>query len=549
MAIYHTLTNERRKQAFRERNFEIDPYYQGAQGLVGYWPLGMHGDGDNTEPDKSLFRNNGTKTNGPTRKFIHHPRWGAVPVLDFVTDDFVDVVDSDDTKYTGELTICVWAKIDTGSAFRHFAGKHTGNGTVDDPFDFRTTDDATPLMHIVRANTSRKHWDGPAVTLGARKHYCVAAPSLIENAPTFYVDAVATTGVAAGGTGTGAPTGSGANIRFGDRADSAVTMDGQMNDFRIFNRILPAAELTEHFLHPELLVRPRTRTFYSFPAAAASTATVRLVDHNRFDRLDASRSGQFERNPYSRFAQGLVGWWPTSHRGSWKSGTLRDKSGQGNDGTLTNMDPATDFVVNERAALDFDGSNDLVDVGDISLGSGPITISVWVKWNATPNNVLIGEDDAGAARYIVYVTSTDILWRAISETTQSAAHNGISTGQWYHFVVTRDSGNTIRWYQDGVALAGTGTSSANPNMSTLGARPDNAFNLNGQMDHVLAYTRAMSAVDVSQLYIETKPGGYGSVVSPSSSNLMLVQAAAAPPAPSGAPWFFRRNVISRGVAA
>ena len=38
---------------------------------------------------------------------------------------------------------------------------------------------------------------------------------------------------------------------------------------------------------------------------------------------------------------------------------LRDVSGYGNDVTLTSMDPATDWIVDDgRYALDFDGSND-----------------------------------------------------------------------------------------------------------------------------------------------------------------------------------------------
>ena len=77
--------------------------------------------------------------------------------------------------------------------------------------------------------------------------------------------------------------------------------------------------------------------------------------------------------------RGLVGAWVPSL--GVTGGTLRDVSGRGNHGTLTNMDPATDWVVSHgQYALDFDGTDDLIvsQSSQFELAS-PFTVSVWYR--------------------------------------------------------------------------------------------------------------------------------------------------------------------------
>jgi len=77
---------------------------------------------------------------------------------------------------------------------------------------------------------------------------------------------------------------------------------------------------------------------------------------------------------------GLVGYWDFD---IGKNGiTAYDRSGQGNHGTLTNMEATTDWVDGKVGqALSFDGVNDYVNAGnDSSLNiSDKATISAWVK--------------------------------------------------------------------------------------------------------------------------------------------------------------------------
>jgi len=75
--------------------------------------------------------------------------------------------------------------------------------------------------------------------------------------------------------------------------------------------------------------------------------------------------------------EGLVGAWPLQQAGG---STAFDVSGHGRHGTLTNMDPGTDWVVTEKGrALDFGTYSDYryVTMGDVLNLSGTLSASMW----------------------------------------------------------------------------------------------------------------------------------------------------------------------------
>ena len=82
-------------------------------------------------------------------------------------------------------------------------------------------------------------------------------------------------------------------------------------------------------------------------------------------------------------AKGLVGLWLMNEGGGNK---VYDLSGNENHGTLTNMDPATDWVGGKDGpAIDFDGSDDYVDMGDVDTleGLNAMSVCLWVNTNKT----------------------------------------------------------------------------------------------------------------------------------------------------------------------
>lgn len=84
---------------------------------------------------------------------------------------------------------------------------------------------------------------------------------------------------------------------------------------------------------------------------------------------------------YVGLGNGLVGYW--SFNGPDMNATkVLDSSGQGNHGTLTNMDVKKSTVAGRIGqALSFDGSNDFVSVSSAVITAPPFTFCTWFNIN------------------------------------------------------------------------------------------------------------------------------------------------------------------------
>ncbi len=218
--------------------------------LEGWWPL-MDNAANTAVTDYSGHGRNGTLQGGHNTSNVTTTgpnSWLTAGFL-FALGDYFDLAVSD-TVFLGTISIIERADITSGGDYRHFAGKHSGNGGTQNPFDFRTNSSGSAL-YLVRVNGGGVEYTGPSTTIGSWKSYGLGAPSAIEDVPDFYVDGSKTSGTNKAGSGTGAPTGSNANIRVGRRADGAVQMIGAISSVAIFSRKLSDSEFQEEENGPE----------------------------------------------------------------------------------------------------------------------------------------------------------------------------------------------------------------------------------------------------------------------------------------------------------
>lgn len=198
---------------------------------------------------------------------------------------------------------------------------------------------------------------------------------------------------------------------------------------------------------------------------------------------------------------GLVGHW-TFDEGSGT--TAYDRSGNGNNGTLTNGPIWTTGQLG--GALSFDGVNDFVDMGDVLDLSPDYTIVAWFN-----SNSLLG------AQRIVFKDSPYALslndggsgrLRHFNRSQSSIITDGIpaqiATGVYYHAVASFDSASHIRvLYVNGVVSRQTsGVVGVTANTATpfrIGGSGSGYF-FNGQIDDVRIYNRALSASEIAELY-------------------------------------------------
>jgi hypothetical protein len=222
---------------------------------------------------------------------------------------------------------------------------------------------------------------------------------------------------------------------------------------------------------------------------------------------------------YTGLTNGLVGFW--SFDGKDMSGTTAlDRSGQGNNGTLTNGPTPTEGKIGQ--GMSFDGSNDYVDVGNNSALEidVPVTISGWIKVNAMPtggnNNALIATDlqasnYSGMVVYLGEDRSIGVGYGDGGVPGPASRRNKdtspiISIGSWHHIVGVIEGATEMLIYVDGVDIGGiySGTGDAisytasNAQIGAAGAWSSLYFN--GLIDDVRIYNRALTFDEIKRLY-------------------------------------------------
>lgn len=209
---------------------------------------------------------------------------------------------------------------------------------------------------------------------------------------------------------------------------------------------------------------------------------------------------------------GLVGWWlntPNSQGGT----VLRDLVGR-NDGTLANMNPATDWVKSNRpggwGALDFDGSDDDVSLpaGIVNVGSEHISAFMWVNLrtkNGTGNQVLLQQTGSSGRTWLYRdISPLNVLGSSIGGfPTNSVQTVFANTGEWHFVGVTYDQ-VTVRLYIDGM-LAGSGvqTGESETGGFLIGKHKSpstSSEEWNGPIDDLHIYNRILFGTEPWELY-------------------------------------------------
>jgi hypothetical protein len=208
----------------------------------------------------------------------------------------------------------------------------------------------------------------------------------------------------------------------------------------------------------------------------------------------------------SQSASGLVGLW--SFNGPDLSGTtVYDRSGQGNNGTLTNGPTITEGRVGQ--ALSFDGVDDYVNVGSASslnVAAGDFSLCAWFKTTGTEEDMIGKGASTGGYLLMSYLTKLrGHVWTTTSANTIDSVAV-VNDGSWHFGCQTVDS-TKIYLYIDGILDNSqnlTGTKTGNSNLVGIGCRIGNGCSASqhfiGTLDEVRIYNRALSATEVQDLY-------------------------------------------------
>jgi prepilin-type N-terminal cleavage/methylation domain-containing protein len=200
----------------------------------------------------------------------------------------------------------------------------------------------------------------------------------------------------------------------------------------------------------------------------------------------------------------LVGYWPFDSN-------LNDISGYGNNGTWNGSGYDSYSLVSpgDGESLIFPGSH-WVDAGGDSLNiSGPITIAIWFNHQSTNSGYLIAKNESLPAdiEYAIYSyrTTEKLIFYINGDGHVATGSSSISLNRWYHVVATYNLNQAII-YLDGILVDQDNYSqSINSSNNTVNiGRRKNSVYFNGLISDVRIYDTALTAEEVSRIYVETK---------------------------------------------
>jgi len=185
---------------------------------------------------------------------------------------------------------------------------------------------------------------------------------------------------------------------------------------------------------------------------------------------------------------------------------IYDLSGNGKTSYFTNGALYQNY---SKGVVNVDGNNDYIATPIFNLTT-PVTVSVWVK------NVAIDSSVMGAAGPgISYGNGEALLYYSGKSIYIQGANSGgkffqfpqLNLNQWSNLVMTRDVGNNMRVYLNGIGSTSNPQSYSNTiQMNQIGRYSSftNQYNVKGSIGEVKIYNRALSATEISQNYNATK---------------------------------------------
>lgn len=186
--------------------------------------------------------------------------------------------------------------------------------------------------------------------------------------------------------------------------------------------------------------------------------------------------------------------------------TWRDRSMHRSDGTLTNMDPASDWVMSPYGwALDFDATDDYVELSYLAVVSPPFSVAIFAKSDLDHPGLLHSLADAGQTAHAqdLWVDSGSLYCGSRAGGTWASSSKSYTVGKWTLFTGVWASSTWRCAYVDGVAGV-VNTTARVPDAPTrewIGRAADSTpvATYDGKIALVLVYNRILLPAEIADL--------------------------------------------------
>jgi hypothetical protein len=217
---------------------------------------------------------------------------------------------------------------------------------------------------------------------------------------------------------------------------------------------------------------------------------------------------------YGSLTDGLVAYWNFDET----SGETAIDSAGTNNGTLYGDATRVSGILNGGLRFSGNGYVNVPSSSSLNINGNAITISVWYKPSTSnvftnSNSQMVCKWYDGESSYSLgYSSGSNQIWLAIDATNNANAYSSISVdivNQWYHIVGVYDGTQQIVYVDKiaGTPVANSGNIDiTSRSLRISGYSSGSGYSpLNGTIDDVRIYNRALSADEVAQLYAVPEP--------------------------------------------
>jgi hypothetical protein len=288
------------------------------------------------------------------------------------------------------------------------------------------------------------------------------------------------------------------------RPISQGPFNGQLDDIRIYNRVLTPPEISLLSKERGIGFKTNSRTSSVF----AKRYSYKPPKDKTYAAITRSQSD------YDSLREGLVLAICPSVSGATGYRAV-DLSGRGNHGTLTNMTPEDWVPSGGAGALDFENlSDDRVNYSSANISMAEGAISLWCR------KVAATADDNDYMLWMHFTSVTDRLYLEIqtylvggnknakflatfnNSLSNYAVGTTINLNQWYHAFVQWKNGFPIEIYIDGRFVSSSSTNyttNATTTSEFIGNDHANLVGFGGYIDDFRRYTRRLTPGEIRLL--------------------------------------------------
>lgn len=223
-------------------------------------------------------------------------------------------------------------------------------------------------------------------------------------------------------------------------------------------------------------------------------------------------------NPASPLNDGLLAWY-LAHPAYFGGTVWPDLSGNGNTGTLVNLNPLTCWVsdgpVSGFGSMDFGGTQDYLESPGSAavLGDAPRTVSLWARLGPGDDRLLRWGVSGNGLYYAIEPTSGGVVRVA----RWGGGVNGtipVLDDTWRHIAITYSGAGVHDIFVDGthdVQRTDSIALDTRPGPVFIGLSNPNEDRNSGRFSDVRIYNRVLSPTEIAAYYTESL-GGYKTVL-------------------------------------